>query len=96
MTECSSTLGSTISSGAITCRSEEMWLHSALPVPFLARYFYSPYPSHICPLCRRPVYLGYPEPVICLLHGLSGILHRLVGVPGFPVRAETLRNGART
>ena len=38
-------------------------------------------------------YLGHPEPVVRLLHGLPGVLHRLVGVPGLPVRAKAWRDG---
>ena len=34
-------------------------------------------------------YLGNAQPIIRLLHGLSGILHRLTGIPPFPVWTQT-------
>lgn len=37
------------------------------------------------------MYLGHPEPVIRLLHGLPGVLHGLVRIPGLPVRAQAYR-----
>jgi hypothetical protein len=38
---------------------------------------------------QRALYLGDPQPVIRLLHGLPGVVHRLALVPLVPVRAET-------
>ena len=34
-------------------------------------------------------YLGHSQPIVCLLHGLPGVVHRLALVPLVPVRAET-------
>ena len=47
--------------------------------------------SSASPPVLRWSYLWNTQPVICLLNGISGIIHWLVRVPGLPVRTQTYR-----
>lgn len=84
------------------------WDPSATPHPPILGLTSTPHPFPHAPLAPAPPchgdaepsqysqcsqYLGDAQPVVSLLHGLPGILHRLVGVPALPVRTQAWHGG---